>query len=320
MEPLNRFDRIVAIFTHLQSGRIIRAQDLSERFNVSLRTIYRDIRTLETSGVPISGEAGVGYSIMEGYRLPPIMFTLEEATSFVTAEKLMQHFTDKQLGGHFKSAMYKVKSVLRGKSKDQITALQSKIWITPAQDLFNDKLPDALEIVMQSMAEKKQVKIQYRAFIADDITERVIEPVALYHENNYWYIKAWCHLRLAYRQFRTDRMIMIARTTLPFSQDHTHQERKEQHEDWGTLTKVVIRMAKDKARFIQNSRKYYGFESEQIIGEQVEMVFMTDPMNSGIARWFVMFGDCAEILEPPILKQYVKDILRDIQKNLQMQE
>ncbi len=316
MEPLNRFDRIVAIFTHLQSGRVIRAQDLSERFNVSLRTIYRDIRTLETSGVPISGEAGVGYSIMEGYRLPPVMFTLEEATSFVTAEKLMQHFTDKKLGGHFESAMYKVKSLLRGRSKDLITTLQSKIWIHPAQELFNDALPDALDIFLESMAEKKQVKLQYRAFIAEEITERTIEPVALYHENNYWYIRAWCHLRLNYRQFRTDRMIGIIRTTIPFSLEHEHQELNEPYENCGAATKVVIRMPIEKVRYIQNNRKYYGFESEQIIGDQVEMIFMTHVPNSGIARWYMMFADCAEILEPSTLKQYVKELLCDIQKNL----
>ena len=316
MQVLNKFDRIIAIFTHLQSGRVIRAQDLAERFNVSLRTIYRDIRTLEVAGVPISGEAGVGYAIMEGYRLPPVMFTLEEATSFVTAEKLMQHFTDKRLGGHFESAMYKVKALLRGKSKDQITALQSKIWIHPAQDLFNADLPDALEIFMESMAEKKRVELHYRAFIADDVTERMIEPVALYHENNYWYIKAWCHLRRDYRQFRTDRMIQVVRTTLPFSIEHAQQVERAEPNHADTATHIIIRMARDKVRFIQNSRKHYGFESERIVGDQVEMLFKTHPLESGIGRWFLMFGDCAEIIEPAILKEHVRDIMKDIQKNL----
>src|SRR5690606_10008011 len=71
---VNRFDRIVAILVQLQSKRIVKAQELADRFEVSLRTIYRDIRTLEASGVPIISEAGIGYSIMEGYRLPPVMF------------------------------------------------------------------------------------------------------------------------------------------------------------------------------------------------------------------------------------------------------
>src|SRR5688572_17190922 len=123
-ETLNRFDRIIAIFIHLQSGRVVKAQDLADRFQVSLRTIYRDIRSLEASGVPLCGEAGIGYSLTEGYRLPPIMFTQEEAGSFVAAQKLMQKFSDKTLGASFESALYKVKSVLRGHAKDRVAALE----------------------------------------------------------------------------------------------------------------------------------------------------------------------------------------------------
>src|SRR5680860_1082305 len=154
-DTIKRFDRIVAILIQLQSKRIVRAQDLADRFEVSLRTIYRDIRSLEASGVPIASEAGVGYSIMEGYRLPPVMFTREEAGSFVAAEKLMQKFTDKSLGAYHESAMYKVKSVLRGREKDWISALESQVRIDPAQALFNEDIPDALEILFESIAEKK---------------------------------------------------------------------------------------------------------------------------------------------------------------------
>ena len=91
---MNRFDRITAILIQLQSKKVVRAQDLADRFDISLRTVYRDIRTLEEAGVPLYGEAGVGYSIVDGYRLPPVMFTQEEAMAFITAEKLMEKFTD----------------------------------------------------------------------------------------------------------------------------------------------------------------------------------------------------------------------------------
>ena len=137
-DSLKRFDRIVAILIQLQSRRIVKAQDLADRFQVSLRTIYRDIRTLEASGVPIASEAGVGYSIMEGYRLPPVMFTREEASSFVAAEKLMQNYTDKTLGSYHESAMVKIKSVLRGSQKDWVSALESQVDI----DLFALGAPD----------------------------------------------------------------------------------------------------------------------------------------------------------------------------------
>jgi predicted DNA-binding transcriptional regulator YafY len=125
-ETPKRFDRIVAILIQLQSKRIVKAQELAQRFEVSLRTIYRDIRTLETSGVPIYSEAGIGYSLLNGYRLPPVMFTREEATSFIAAEKLMQKFTDPELGKHYAAATFKLKAVLQGVDKDWVSSIESR--------------------------------------------------------------------------------------------------------------------------------------------------------------------------------------------------
>ncbi len=78
----------------LQSKRVVKAQEMADRFGISLRTVYRDVKTLEEAGIPVIGEAGIGYSIMEGYRLPPVMFTQEEATALLTAEKLVEKLTD----------------------------------------------------------------------------------------------------------------------------------------------------------------------------------------------------------------------------------
>src|ERR1700744_5111837 len=104
---MNRIDRISAILIQLQSRRVVKAIDIAERFAISLRTVYRDVKTLEEAGVPILGEAGVGYSIMDGYRLPPVMFTMEEATAFLTAEKLIEKLTDATTESSYKSAMHK---------------------------------------------------------------------------------------------------------------------------------------------------------------------------------------------------------------------
>jgi len=91
---MNRIDRVSAILIHLQTKKIVKAQEIADRFSISLRTVYRDIKALEESGVPVGGEAGVGYQLMEGYRLPPVMFTKEEAIAFLTAEKMVEILTD----------------------------------------------------------------------------------------------------------------------------------------------------------------------------------------------------------------------------------
>ncbi|MBK0404078.1 YafY family transcriptional regulator [Adhaeribacter sp. BT258] len=316
-ETLNRFDRIVAIFIHLQSGRVVKAQELADRFEVSLRTIYRDIKSLEASGVPVAGEAGVGYSLLEGYRLPPVMFTPEEASSFVAAEKLMQKFSDKSLGASFESAVFKVKSVLRANTKDQIAALETQVWVNNSGKVFNENTPDALSLIMISIAEKKQVALEYKSLYSEEASNRIIEPVGLFNEHNRWYIFAYCHLRQSYRQFRTDRMIGLKRTDKPFTQQHDNvADFRKQREMPEGETEVVIKVQKEFARFMESGRKYYGFVSENILADAVEMTFKTGSCTEGLARYYLMFGDCAEIISPESFREKVSELLEKATANL----
>ncbi|MCX2449676.1 YafY family protein [Pedobacter sp. PLR] len=320
-ESPKRFDRIVAILIQLQSSRIVKAQELADRFQVSLRTIYRDIRSLESSGVPILSEAGSGYSIMEGYRLPPVMFTREEAGSFVAAEKLMQQMTDKTLGAYFTSAMFKVKSVMRNKDKDWISALESQILVRPGQVLFNKNVPDALELIMESIAEQKQLELWYQAFEAEEPGQRTIEPVGLFHENNFWYVLGYCLLRQDYRQFRTDRIAQIRRTNQPYLTAHGPLEQyRNKESNWEEKTRVRILVEKKTAKYLQSSRKHYGFVEEKSRGNQVEMIFMINGTDEGFPRWYLMFGDVAEILEPEYMKLRVHDLAKKVMANLELPE
>tara|TARA_R110000850_G_scaffold30630_1_gene84149 strand:- start:18675 stop:19631 length:957 start_codon:yes stop_codon:yes gene_type:complete len=311
-----RFDRIVAILIQLQSKRVVKAQELADRFEVSLRTIYRDIRTLEASGVPIYSEAGVGYSIVDGYRLPPVMFTREEAGSFVAAEKLMQKFTDKGLGSYFESAMFKLKSVLRGSEKDWVSAIESHIMMEPEEALFNEKVPHALQTLFESIAEKKQVKMTYLAQDSEIATQRNIEPVGLFHESHHWYMMAYCHLREDYRQFRTDRIEHIQRTDITFSREHNPLDHFLANDPDKTAVKVRILVDKSIVKHLRSGRKYYGFVSEKEKGRYMEMTFMSRHIHESFARWYMMFGDYAEILEPESLKQRVKELSKSIADKL----
>ncbi len=315
MDTLTRFDRIVAILIQLQSKKVVRAQDLADRFQVSLRTVYRDIRSLESAGVPIVSEPGTGYSIMDGYRLPPVMFSREEAGSFVAAEKLMAGFTDKMMGEHYSSAMFKIKSVLRGAEKDWVEALEAGVDVRPSRALFNQKIPNALEILFESIADKKAVRLLYRSFQAESPLERIIEPAGVFHEHNYWYVMAFCRLRNDYRQFRTDRILEIMRTDMPFIADpqpaDVFRGRKNGE-------KHLVRIAVDKkfTPYMQESRRYHGFVSEEEKDGCVEMRFMTSDPHVFFARWFLMYGDGARILEPESLKETVRSLVARIQERV----
>lgn len=310
---MNRFDRITAILIQLQSRKIVKAQDLADRFGTSLRTIYRDIRTLEEAGVPLYGEAGVGYSVVDGYRLPPVMFTPEEAMAFLTAEKLMGKFTDTALQSHFTAAMYKIKAVLRGDEKDLVENLEEQIIVK--EKPRSKPGGNTLDILLKGIAEKKAVHITYRAFGNEADSERLIEPVGIFHENDNWYTMAWCHLRESYRQFRMDR-VAVAKLTQHNQKEHAplkeFQEAKENFKATFTLQKAVIRVDKRIALYLQERRHYYGFVSEVVIGDYVEMTFLSQSLDEGLARWILMFADHAEIIEPQALKDRLSYLIEKI--------
>ena len=126
---MNRIDRISAILIQLQSKRVVKGQEIADRFGISLRTVYRDVRTLEEAGVPVVSEAGTGYSLGEGYRLPPVMFSPEEATAFLTAEKLVEKFTDSATSKIYSHGLDKIKAVLRSDDKHNLNQMYEHIEV-----------------------------------------------------------------------------------------------------------------------------------------------------------------------------------------------
>lgn len=316
-ESPKRFDRILAILIQLQSKRVVKAHELAERFKVSLRTIYRDIRSLETSGVPVYGEAGAGYSLVEGYRLPPVQFTREEAGSFVAAEKMMQQFADQNLRNYFNSAMLKVKSVMRNSEKDWISDLSPFISVNSPQRAFNEDIPDALDILFESLTQKKQACLHYQKPQETLPQKRWVEPVGLFYENHYWYFVGYCHLRKDYRQFRLDRVKGITRSKEAFTQMHINVEELLEKEPKSPKTSVRLLVDKQVSNYLKYDRHHYGFVSEkEVSSNKLEMLFETVEVQEGFPRWFLMFGDCAEILEPASLKVRVKEILIETSKRL----
>jgi predicted DNA-binding transcriptional regulator YafY len=319
---MNRIDRVTAILIQLQSKKVVKAQEIADRFNISLRTVYRDVKTLEEAGIPIIGEAGIGYSIMEGYRLPPVMFTREEATAFLTAEKFVEKFTDKALAATYQSAMFKIKAVLRGTEKDLLENMDEHIAILKKETAAIQQAAgkNVLPMLLKAIAEKKIVTIQYTAFNQREATQRNIEPIGIFFSQGYWHVIAWCQLRKDYRDFRTDRMSSIKVTDAVFEQTHpslkAYLSKVTEEQD---LKTVVINVEQNTVAYLQEQKYYYGFVSEKPVKEGVQMTFLT-PCLEDFLRWYLLYAHKATIVRPRALENMLLQHIDKISQKLQVAE
>src|SRR5262245_45984663 len=160
---MNRVDRLVAIALRLQSRRVVRAEDLAAHFEISVRTIYRDIAALGEAGVPVVSEAGVGYSLAKGYHLPPVAFTAEEASPLSIGGKLVEHLTDAALRKEMESALLKIRSVLPRDRQDYLDRLER---LTPILSRGSPAAPrlssEALTPIQRALAERRILSLDYQ--------------------------------------------------------------------------------------------------------------------------------------------------------------
>lgn len=210
----NRLSRLTAILIQLQTKRIVTASELARKFDVSKRTIYRDIKALEQAGVPVLTEEGKGYALMEGYKVPPVMFTEKQANALILAEQLVLQNKDASFVKDYSEAIDKIKSILRYNIKDKANLLADR---TQYRQVINqERNSNNLSDLQNALTNYKLVKIQY-INKEETTTNRLVEPFALLSSEN-WYLVAWCRLRKEFRFFRLDRiqkMEMLSETFEP---------------------------------------------------------------------------------------------------------
>ena len=314
---MNRIDRVTAILIQLQSKRVVKAQEIADRFGISLRTVYRDVKTLEEAGIPVIGEAGIGYSIMEGYRLPPVMFTQEEATALLTAEKLVEKLTDASTREVYQAAMFKIKSVLRLTERDHIENLEQHIEVIDSPNFSGQPTDTAyLQQILKAIATKAVINIDYFAEHSQEKTNRNIESVGVFFMGRYWYLIGWCCLRNDYRTFRVDHIRHLCVTAIRFDKAHPSlQSFLSKVSKEKELFTVVIRIEKPVIGYLGEQKYYNGYVSQKDMGDQVEMTFLTSSLK-GFARWYLLFGEWATIQSPKELQAIVQKNLLALQKKL----
>lgn len=308
---MNKFDRVIATLILLQTRKIIKASFISERFGISLRTVYRDINTLKNAGIPIIGDPGVGYSIMDGYRLPPVMFNEGEATALLTAEKFIGSIADKDTQKHYSNAMTKIRATLRSSEKQSLAILDESISFSSYKHWENKAY---LQDLFKCIATKTLLKIHYKK-VDGTASERTLEPIGCYHQNH-WYLVAFCQLKQAYRTFKMNRIVQLKVLEQQFDTIHISLQDyiDQQAEAWKAqqnFQQIEVAFHQSVQQYVESRKYYFGFVDQEEEGESIRVKFLNSSLEI-VARWLLQFGNKATVLAPLPLKEHLQTLSKEL--------
>ena len=310
---MNRIDRLTAILIQLQTKRVVKAQEIADRFNISLRTVYRDIRALEEAGIPIGSEAGLGYYLVEGYHLPPVMLDRDEAGALLISQKLVEKFADASIRDHLDSAMYKIRSVLNDTDKDYLQNLDHSIQVHNV--MYRPNEGGSLQLmskIQQAVSSKKKLKLNYSK-LNQESSSRTVDPLGMIYYANAWHLIAWCNLREGYRDFRVDRITHLSvENERFFETDHlTLQEYIDQMENEHELVEVILEVDNFVLPYISVQKYYQGYISEEKGVNRTQMKFMVSDWEY-FTRWLITLGNAVHPISPQALKDKMKNLAKEI--------
>lgn len=202
LNPMRRADRLFQIVQHLRSGRLTTARQLADWLEVSERTIYRDIAHLIGSGLPIDGEAGLGYMMRAGYDLPPLMFTIEEIVALTAGARMIRAWGGAAMAKGAEQALDKITSVLPDDTRARAEAVAV---YAPQRAQMTEGLRHIIDQLEAAVTNQERIALSY-ADEQGQKTERAVRPLGLWFWGPVWTLVAWCELRQAFRMFRLDRI------------------------------------------------------------------------------------------------------------------
>jgi predicted DNA-binding transcriptional regulator YafY len=282
-----------------QSRGLMRAQDFAQQFEISERTVYRDIQALCEVGVPILAMPGEGYRLMEGYYLPPISFSPEEARALYLSMSMLAGLTEPgPTHNAALAALEKVRAVLPAATLRQLEALQAIInfYALPGPRMnFDDKTFLRLQ---EAIHGRQVVHLHYHALHSNEVTQRDVEPVALVFLDKTWFVSGYCRLRQENRFFRLDRIDSLklkAETFVP-------KEIPLSPPQPGPLT-VTVRFEAEVARWVAERQHFTWAETQT--GEAGVIMLYRPRVFEQIEGWLLSWGDQMEVLEPPALRERI---------------
>lgn len=198
---MRRADRLFQIVQYLRGGRLVTARQLAGRLEVSERTVYRDVADLISTGVPIEGEAGVGYLMREGFDLPPLMFNRDEIAALVAGARMIRAWGGASMARAAEEALVKIEAVL----PDDARAKARQVQIFAPDFQMTQELRTRFDEVENAVEKRRRLVLAY-ADVDGALTERTVRPLGLWFWGKVWTIAGWCEMRDDFRVFRLDRI------------------------------------------------------------------------------------------------------------------
>jgi predicted DNA-binding transcriptional regulator YafY len=310
---MNRTDRLLAILLELQAKGNQRAEDLAATFEVSKRTIYRDMLALAESGVPVVSMPGQGYSLVEGYFLPPLSFSTDEAIMLLLGSDFVAQNVDAQYRAAARTANLKIEAVLSSKLREEVAYLQRSIQFIASQTTVRQELLQALR---RTIIQRHSVRFNYgkRFTRANEraTQTREADPYGLVHIAGVWYLVAYCHLRHDIRNFRLDRIVgELAVLNTPFVRPPDFKITPRLPDD----RKVTVHVLFDHetAQWARESRSFFQVAEEK--HPDGLLVTLKIRQDEELVQWLLGWGSHVLVLEPNSLRERLAAETRTMLRN-----
>jgi predicted DNA-binding transcriptional regulator YafY len=291
-------DRLLSALLELQAHDLVRAEDLAQRLEVSVRTIYRDLAALSETGVPLVALPGKGYRLMEGYFLPPLSFSATEAALLVVGGEFVSARVEPELKDAAQQALRKLTGVLPADRREAVDRWRSEM-------LFPERgrgLDPRLASMRAAIHERHVVRLVYHAFRRAEPEERDIEPLSLVYFAGTWQVAAYCRMRQGPRMFRLDRMERLTVLDERFVLAERHAVSVNRRTDaWkSNALEARVRFDADVLRWVRE-RQTYMFVREE--ADSLGPVFVYAARDTrDLLSWLLGWGAAVEVLEPPELR------------------
>jgi predicted DNA-binding transcriptional regulator YafY len=292
---MNRIDRLFAILLTLQHKRRVRAQDLAQQFEISKRTIYRDLAALNQMGIPIAALPGEGFELVEGYYLPPLMFTENEAIALSLGSRLLSQQATGSLTQSADSALAKISVALPEQIRARSEALTNIIGFITPRAKFDLDDPQLL-LIQNAIQEKRVLHLRYLGYQKEEVTERDVEPHQLFYADGVWYLEAYCRMRKGMRDFRLSRMEKVALRRETFHKRRTGKTQTQ------PVIVIKIHFAPNAVRWVRE-RQHYGYQRDEEETPHGTIMVYHVHQESEIIPWILGWGTSAEVLSPQELRK-----------------